>query len=72
YSIDGTVPNTVHSLNVFLQDVPPRDDYFLLFVNSTHGVLHTTSKRFSVVSLDSGAAPDSYAPTVTISGTPNP
>ncbi|KAJ8695373.1 hypothetical protein PTI98_007976 [Pleurotus ostreatus] len=66
------VPNTVHSLNVFLQDVPPGDDYFLLFVNSTHGVLHTTSKRFSVVSSDSGAAPDSNAPTVTISGAPNP
>lgn len=72
YSIDETVPNTVHSLNVFLQDVPPGDDYFLLFVNSTHGVLHTTSKRFSVVSSDGGAAPDSNAPTVTISGAPNP
>ncbi|KAF4569581.1 hypothetical protein EYR40_008559 [Pleurotus pulmonarius] len=70
--IARNVPNTMHSLNVFLQDVPPGDDYFLLFVNSTHGVLHTTSKRFSVVSSDSGASPDSNAPTVTISGAPNP
>ncbi|KAK7023811.1 hypothetical protein R3P38DRAFT_2954347 [Favolaschia claudopus] len=64
------------SINILLQDVPPGDDYFLLFINSTHGVMHGTSPRFTV--LASGAQTNGSSgtnpsvPTVTVSGAPNP
>lgn len=65
------------SLNILLQDVPPGNDYFLIFMNSTHGVMHATSPRFTVLPASSPAKagqptaiPD--APTVTVSGAPNP
>ncbi|KAG6856145.1 hypothetical protein H0H87_007150 [Tephrocybe sp. NHM501043] len=58
-------------------DVPEGDDYFLLFLNSTHGVMHATSPRFSIVSASSAKSTASVsaasnAQTVTISGAPNP
>nr|GAT58028.1 predicted protein [Mycena chlorophos] len=64
------------SINIQLTDVPPGDDYFLLFVNSTNGVMYAVSPRFSV--LASGASGNmssslnSKASTVTVSGSPNP
>ncbi|KAJ7771876.1 hypothetical protein B0H16DRAFT_1515055 [Mycena metata] len=64
------------SINILLQDVPPGDDYFLLFLNSTHGVMYGTSPRFTV--LPSGSASNMSsttnpnAATVTVSGAPNP
>ncbi|KAF9456911.1 hypothetical protein BDZ94DRAFT_1314710 [Collybia nuda] len=71
------VPSKSASLNILLQDVPPGDDYFLIFINSTHGVMHATSPRFAVLPASSPAKasqptaiPD--APTVTVSGAPNP
>lgn len=53
------------------------DDYFLLFLNSTHGIMYGTSQMFSVVDSGSGkgnssAQPIPSKPTVTISGGPNP
>ncbi|KAF8637728.1 hypothetical protein AX17_002616 [Amanita inopinata Kibby_2008] len=65
------------SLNIMLQDVPPGDDYFVLFLNSTHGVTHGISSRFTVLSSSDSSKsnsppPDSSAPTVTVSGTPDP
>ncbi|KAJ7702465.1 hypothetical protein B0H17DRAFT_1044413 [Mycena rosella] len=64
------------SINILLQDVPPGDDYFLLFINSTHGVMHATSPRFSILATgatsNSSAATNAKAPTVTVSGAPNP
>jgi len=64
------------SINILLQDVPPGDDYFLLFLNSTHGVMYATSPRFSVLaagsSSNSSSATNPKAPTVTVSGAPNP
>ncbi|KAG6905852.1 hypothetical protein DXG01_000407, partial [Tephrocybe rancida] len=62
-------------MSILLQDVPEGDDYFLLFLNSTHGVMHATSPRFSVVSASSTKAAVSTisnAETVTVSGAPNP
>ena len=71
------VPATQKKLNIFLQDVPAGDDYFLIFINSTHGVMHATSSQFTV--LASSATPSTTPPspaegvsTVTISGSPNP
>lgn len=71
------VPAQQNSLNIFLQDTQPGDDYFLIFLNSTHGVMHATSPRFTVLAAGSnptnkGLSPNSAAPTVTVSGTPNP
>ncbi|KAJ6611792.1 hypothetical protein B0H10DRAFT_346422 [Mycena sp. CBHHK59/15] len=64
------------SINLLLQDVPPGDDYFLLFINSTHGVMHATSPRFSILasgsSTNSSTATNPKAATVTVSGSPNP
>ncbi|EPQ50265.1 hypothetical protein GLOTRDRAFT_108667 [Gloeophyllum trabeum ATCC 11539] len=70
------VPADSSSLNIFLQDVPAADDYFLLFLNSTHGVMYTVSDKFSVVasgsSVSSSLQPAASAPTVSIVGGPNP
>jgi len=65
------------SLNIFLQDVPPGDDYFLLFINSTHGLMYSTSSRFTILPSGTQAnatqpSVDGAAPTVTVSGSPNP
>ncbi|KAG5721206.1 hypothetical protein E4T56_gene20016 [Termitomyces sp. T112] len=69
------VPAAHSSLNILLQDVPLGDDYFLLFMNSTHGVTYATSPRFSVVSGSSSkstASVVSDVQTVTVNGAPNP
>jgi len=74
------VPTTTgNSLNVFLQDIPAGDDYFLLFINSTHGIMYSTSSQFIILSASNSSfanssqpSPDRSAPTVTVSGSPNP
>jgi hypothetical protein len=73
----SAVPATTTALNIFLQDVPPGDDYYMLFINSSHGVLYAISPRFSIVSSSSAsnsslASVVASAPTVTLSGPPNP
>jgi len=75
--IARNVPAAQGQLNLFLQDVPAGNDYFLIFINSTHGVLHTTSSLFTILpasSTPSGTTPNPAAgvPTVTVSGGPNP
>lgn len=69
-----SVPYTMTSLNVILQDVPAGDDYFLFCRNSASGITHSVSSRFSVTDANAtGSNPSSAsAPTVTVSGTPNP
>lgn len=64
------------AINVFLIDVPPADDYFLLFINSTIGLMVGTSSQFSILapSTTPSVSPPSPAggvPTVTVSGAPN-
>jgi len=69
------VPTTTSTLNILLQDVPAGDDYFLLFLNSTIGQIYCVSSEFSIAASNSTASqpsPDSSAPTVTVSGGPNP
>lgn len=74
------VPTTTgNSLNILLQDIPAADDYFLLFINSTHGIMYSTSSRFTILDASGSSSanssqpsPDSSAPTVTVSGSPNP
>ncbi|KAF7295195.1 hypothetical protein MIND_01058300 [Mycena indigotica] len=64
------------SINILLQDVPPGNDYFLLFLNSTHGVMHGTSPRFTILPAGSNgnisSTTNPKAATVTVSGSPNP
>ncbi|KAJ8087192.1 hypothetical protein PM082_006022 [Marasmius tenuissimus] len=43
------IPTSAKSLNTYLKDVPPADDYFVLFVNSTSGYVLATSERFSIL-----------------------
>ncbi|KAN0090747.1 hypothetical protein V8E55_004313 [Tylopilus felleus] len=68
------VPTTYSSLNILLQDVPAGDDYFLLCLNSTHGVVYSVSSRFTITnsSTPSNPNPNPSVPTVTVSGPPNP
>lgn len=71
------VPATQKSLNLYLQDVPAGNDYFLIFINSTHGVMHATSPRFEILQANasptsSNPSPANGIPTVTVSGGPNP
>ena len=60
-----------------LEDVPPGDDYFLLFINSTIGQMYAISSTFSVLAADAtpsvtSPSPAGSVPTVTVSGTPVP
>jgi hypothetical protein len=67
--------NKNFALNVFLQDVPPADDYFLVFLNHTHGFTYTVSDRFTILdssSSSSAAGALTSAATITVSGGPNP
>ncbi|KAF8584397.1 hypothetical protein K439DRAFT_1142240 [Ramaria rubella] len=74
------VPSNAPSLPIMLTDVPPADDYFLLFINSTHGLMYSMSQRFSVVSAgqNSSTKPPATSKgqqllaTVSLSGSPNP
>ncbi|KAG0697492.1 hypothetical protein DFH29DRAFT_147795 [Suillus ampliporus] len=74
YFVAKELPVTMNSLNVVLQDVPAGDDYFLICLNSTAGITYSVSPRFSVVDANAtGSNPSpASAPTVTISGIPNP
>ncbi|KAK0185733.1 hypothetical protein F5146DRAFT_1125088 [Armillaria mellea] len=38
-------PSSPTSLNIYLEDVPTGDDYFMLLINSTHGVMHCLSAK---------------------------
>ncbi|KAF8233992.1 hypothetical protein L208DRAFT_1394836 [Tricholoma matsutake] len=65
------------SLNIKVNGLAPGDDYFLIFINSTHGVLHATSPRFTILPASSSPnssqpSPISGATTVTVSTGPDP
>jgi hypothetical protein len=61
-----------------LDSVPPGDDYYVLFLDSTHGVMYSLSERFSI--LPAGTTPtdgsvasaNPTASTVTLKGGPHP
>jgi len=82
-SVDGIllvamhVPATFTALNIYFDSVPTGDDYYMTFMNHTHGATHAISPKFSIVnsvSADKGTQPSPIAnvPTVTVSGAPNP
>ena len=75
HNITPTVPASQGTINLFLQDVPAADDYYLLFLNSTSVVMFTSSSKFAIGDSSSNAtatSPDPEAPTVTISGGQDP
>lgn len=67
-----TAPTAPGALNVFLQDIPPGDDYYLIFLNSTSGNLFGSSSKFSIGSTANGTSTSPSAATVTVSGSPYP
>jgi hypothetical protein len=72
--VSAKTPN--NALNIYLDSVPAGDDYFLIFLNTSHGSTYTVSSRFSI--LPSGTSPsaaqpsDPSAATITVSGSPHP
>ncbi|KAJ2926180.1 hypothetical protein H1R20_g10916, partial [Candolleomyces eurysporus] len=71
------VPSKPGGLNIYLENVPAGDDYVLVFMNSTHGVLQGSSQRFAILP-SSGSptsapiAPVDKAVTVSVTSGPNP
>ncbi|KAI0743052.1 hypothetical protein C8Q80DRAFT_1108054 [Daedaleopsis nitida] len=49
FARDAPTSSCKGALNLFIQDVPTGDDYYLLFFNSTHGVMYSASQRFAIV-----------------------
>jgi len=73
------VPTGWGSINLLLGEVPPGDDYYLIFLNVTHGLVYSISEQFTIlpanvssVNSTNELAPDSTKPTVTITGAPGP
>ena len=78
----SAVPSLAPNLPIFLQDVPAGDDYYLMLINSTHGVMYSLSSRFSILPAPQNSTNTSaivqppsnqqLLATVTVSGAPNP
>jgi len=73
------VPTKWGSLNLLLGEVPPGDDYYLIFLNVTHGLVYSISDQFTILPADTSSAnssaqiaPDASKPTVTVTGAPGP
>ncbi|KAI0083104.1 hypothetical protein BDY19DRAFT_910848 [Irpex rosettiformis] len=67
------VPTAPGALNIFIQDLPQADDYYLLFLNSTSGNMFGLSPKFSIgSSANSTVTANPSVATVTVSGAPNP
>ncbi|KAF8347170.1 hypothetical protein F5887DRAFT_957004 [Amanita rubescens] len=69
------VSHTQTSLNIMVENLPSGDDYFVLFLNTTGGIVYAVSPRFTVLapSNSSASTPKSNgSPTITVSSTPNP
>jgi hypothetical protein len=61
-------------LALSLTNVPAGDDYFLLFLNATHGAIYAISPRFSILASGTPNGPTaSGSPlTVSLTGGPDP
>ncbi len=71
--LDVTVPTGPGALNIFIQDLPQADDYYIIFLNSTSGNMFGSSSKFSIGSSANGTTTTNPAvATVTVSGAPNP
>jgi len=72
------VPTKWGSLNLLFEGVPAGDDYYMVFLNVTHGAIYSISDRFTILDPSNSStgvgslAPDPAKPTVTVTGWPNP
>ncbi|KAF8707627.1 hypothetical protein RHS03_03425, partial [Rhizoctonia solani] len=72
------VSTSWNNLNIHLDSVPTGDDYYVLFLDSTHGNVYSMSERFSILAAGSTptsgtvAAANAGANEVTLKGGPNP
>ncbi|KAF8511491.1 hypothetical protein BU17DRAFT_77513 [Hysterangium stoloniferum] len=76
-STDGLLFVALNDSPINVLNVPAADDYFLLFLNSTHGAVYSVSQRFSILSAgessNSSTTPaGQLLASVTVSGAPNP
>jgi len=82
-SVDGlfliarNVLSSPGGINIYFENVPPGNDYFLILINSTIGQMYSISNMFSILDANStpSATPPSPVggvPTLTVSGTPTP
>jgi len=77
YLIARNVPTAPGAINIFFEDIPPADDYFFLFINSTIGQMYAISSTFTILAANATPSvtppsPSGGVPTVTASGTPTP
>jgi len=66
---------SANGINLYFDSVPANDDYFVVLLNSIHGIVYAKSQAFSIVNGTSNSTtpqPLPSKPTVTVSGTPNP
>ncbi|KAH9957114.1 hypothetical protein BC827DRAFT_1138482, partial [Russula dissimulans] len=64
-----------NGINLYLDSVPADDDYYVVLLDSIHGIVYAKSQAFSIVNGTSNSStpqPLASKPTVTITGTPNP
>ena len=73
------VPTRWGALNLLFGEVPPGDDYYLIFLNVTHGLVYSISAPFTILpaavssaNATQQIAPDAVHPTVTVTGAPGP
>lgn len=65
------------AINIMFENVPPGDDYYFLFINSTIGQMYALSSTFAILEADATPSPSPPSPvggvpTVTVNGTTSP
>jgi hypothetical protein len=70
----STVPVSLGLLNINIQDVPIADDYYVIFLNMSEGIIYSLSSKFTITnsSSDANGQSESDNPTASIKGAPTP
>lgn len=73
----SVVPLALGGVNLELQSIDPGDDYFVIFLNASTGMILSLSDKFTIIAADdvdqdSNVGPANSKPSVTIEGSPNP
>lgn len=73
-NVSPTVPVSLGSLNVHIQDLPTADDYYVIFMNTSTGITYSLSNKFTITNSSSAAngRGASNMPTASIEGAPSP
>ncbi|KAH6912349.1 hypothetical protein BKA70DRAFT_1184949 [Coprinopsis sp. MPI-PUGE-AT-0042] len=64
-------------INIFIENIPPADNWVVICINSTHGISHGTSEPFAILASSASSeavaeTPLDKVPTVTVTSGPNP